>query len=69
MTDIQKAIRNGITGICYDIQNTCDSEEHQQMAMAVKTLVEAYSITTRWNGTKLPKFATGGLIERKEIFE
>ena len=66
MTDIQKAIRDGIKGICYDMQNTCDSEEHLRMATAVKTMVEAYGITTRWDGMKLSNFATGGLIERKE---
>lgn len=67
MTDIQKAIRDGICGICYDMQNTADSEEHLRMAAAVKTMVEAYSITTRFdNLNRLPKFATGGLIEGKE---
>ena len=69
MTDIQKAIRDGIKGICYDIQNNCDSEECQRMAEAVKTLVEAYNITTRFdNLNRLPKFETGGLVEEKVRF-
>ncbi len=67
MTDIQRAIRDGIRGVSYDMQQTSDSEEHQRMATAIKTLVEAYSITTRFdNLNRMPKFATGGLVERKE---
>lgn len=69
MTKIQKAIQDAIDGVCYDIQNTADSEEQLRMAEAVKKLVEAYGVTTRFEMNKVvaTKFATGGLIERKEI--
>ena len=67
MTDIQKSIRDGIRGISYDMQNTADSEKLLRMAEAIKIMVEAYNITTRWDGVKL-QFATGGLVEKSVKF-
>lgn len=70
MTDIQKAIRDGIRGVSYDMQHTSDPEKHLRMAEAIKTMVEAYEITVKFdlNRVILPKFATGGIVTEKVRF-
>ena len=46
MTAIQRAIKDSIDSIAYDISTTSDAEENKIRAETIRTLVEAYSITT-----------------------